>query len=137
MEKFMKKYILIFGVIVFIAGIAIIGLSNGRSKTIKGDKVLSVNDIQLDPSAYKGTFTITGVVAGVSRQDQNVFAIIDTSEAILCKTTGCARFYLPVRYEGQIPKVWDEVNVTGSFTQSGRFLVFVATKVDVLRHLNF
>ena len=94
---------------------------------------MSVNDIQADPSAYKGTITINGVMAGVSRQDPKVFAIIETSEAILCKQTGCARFYLPVRYEGTAPKVWDEVNVTGSFVDGGR--VFAATKMDVLRQL--
>ena len=87
------------------------------------------------PSAYKGTITITGVMAGVSRQDPKVFTIIETSEAKLCKITGCARFYLPVQYEGTPPKVWDEVNVTGSFVEGGR--LFQATKVEVLRHLNF
>lgn len=96
---------------------------------------MSVNDIQADPTAYKGIITINGVVAGVSSQDQKLFAIIETSEAKLCKTTGCARFYLPVRYEGETPRVWDEVNVTGSFAEGGR--IFVATKVEVLRHLNF
>lgn len=135
MEKFMKKYILIFGVIIVIAAIAIISLGNGKTKTIKAGGILSVNDIQADPSAYKGTITITGVMAGVSRQDPKVFAIIETSEAKLCKQTGCARFYLFVKHEGTTPKQWDEVNVTGSFVEGGR--LFSATKVDVLRHLNF
>ncbi len=135
MEKLMKKHILIFGAVVLIVGIALIGLSNGKTKTIKGSGVLSVNDIQADPSAYKGAITVNGVVAILSKQDPKVFAIIETSEAKLCKQTGCARFYLPVRYEGEIPKVWDEVNVTGSLAEKGRF--FVATKVEVLRHLNF
>ncbi len=130
----MKKYILIFGVIVFIAGIAIISLSNEKTKTIKGGGILSVNDIQSDPLAYKGTINITGVSAGVTRQDPKVFLLIDTAEAIACKSTGCARFYLPVRYEGPIPKQWDEVNVVGSFTQSGRVPLFAATKVEVLRN---
>jgi len=134
MRKFMKKYMLMFGVIIFITSIAIISLGGGKSKTIKGG-VLSINDIQADPSAYKGTITIIGVVAVFSKRDPKTFAIIDTSEAKLCKTTGCARFYLPVSYEGTVPKVWDEVNVTGSFADGGK--LFVATKVDVLRHLKF
>lgn len=133
MKRFMKKYK--FGVVALIAVIAFASFGNGKSKTIKGSGVLSVKDVQSDPSAYKGTVTITGVVAGASRQDQSVFAIIETSEAILCKTTGCASFYLPVKYEGVIPKQWDEVNVTGSFTQTGRVPLFTATKVEVLKNL--
>ncbi|OGP92558.1 MAG: hypothetical protein A2156_08785 [Deltaproteobacteria bacterium RBG_16_48_10] len=130
----MKKYIRAFGIIILIGVVAYSSFSNGKTKTIKAGGILSVNDIQSDPLAYKGTITITGVVAGVTRSDPTVFAIIDTAEAIACKSTGCARFYLHVRYEGSIPKQWDEVNVTGSFTQSGRFPVFAATKVDVLRN---
>lgn len=131
----MKKYIFALVAIILIAGIGLISLSNGKTKTTKKDGILSVNDIQADPTAYKGIITINGVVAGVSPQNPKLFAIIETSEARLCKTTGCARFYLPVRYEGETPKVWDEVNVTGSFAEGGR--IFVATKVEVLRHLKF
>ena len=134
MEKLMKKYILIFGVIALIAGVAIVSLGNGKTKTIKAGGTLTVNDIQADPLAYKGTITITGVSAGVSRQDPKVFLMVDTAEAIACKSTGCANFYLAVRYEGTMPKQWDEVNATGSFTQGGRVPLFTATKVDVLKN---
>ena len=127
----MKKFILGFGIIILIGVVAYSSFSNG--KTVKAGGILSVNDIQSDPLAYKGTITITGVVAGATR-DPKVFAIIDTAEAIACKTTGCARFYLAVKYEGAIPKHWDEVNVTGSFTQGGRVPLFTATKVDVLKN---
>ncbi|MCL4537941.1 MAG: hypothetical protein M1610_10170 [Nitrospirae bacterium] len=131
----MKKYIIAFAVIILIAAIAFTTLSNGKTKTVKAGGVLSVNDIQADPSAYKGTITINGVVAGISPQDPKLFAIIETLEAKTCKITGCAKFYLPVKFEGETPKVWDEVNVTGSFAE-GKILV-TATKVEVLRHLNF
>ncbi len=132
----MKKFIFAFAAIIFITGIAFINLGNGKDKTIKADGVLTVNDIQSDPYAYKGTITITGVVAGFSKKDPKVFAVIDTSEAKTCKTTGCARFYLLVRYEGLIPKEWDEVNITGSITKH-RGPLFEAAKVDILRHLTF
>ncbi|MDP3208567.1 MAG: hypothetical protein Q8M65_05415, partial [Rhodoglobus sp.] len=79
---------------------------------------------------------ITGVVAKKHPSDPKVFAIIETTEAKICKLTGCARFYLPVKLEDVIPKEWDEVNVTGSFAE-GAGPLFVATKVEVLRHLTF
>lgn len=132
----MKKYIFVLMAIIFIAGIAFTGISNG--KTVKEGGILSVNDIQADPSAYKGVITITGVVAGKSHFrgiPSNIFLIIETTEAKICKITGCARFYLPVLYEGEHPKEWDEVNVMGSFAEGK--MPFVATKVDVLRHLTF
>lgn len=131
----MKRHIYILGIIVLIVGIFFVGSINRKTKTLSASGVLSVNDIQADPSAYKGIVTITGVVARVSEQDPNLFAIIETSEAILCKQTGCARFYLKVKCEGQTAKVWDEVNVTGSFSEGGQ--LFNATKVEVLKHLSF
>ncbi len=130
----MKKYIFIFAAVALIAGLAFTSYSTGKTKTVKSG-ILSVNDIKGDPLAYKGTIIITGVVAGVSRKDPQTFAIIETAEAITCKITGCANFYLPVRYEGQIPKEWDEVNVTGNFVEGKPF--FSATKVEVLKHITF
>ena len=132
----MKKYVLTILAIILIAGIAFVGLSNGKTKTIKEGGILSLNDIQADPFAYKGIITITGVLAKRHPSDPKVFAIIETSEAKICKLTGCARFYLPVQHEGKTPVEWDEVNVTGSFAEGGQ-LLFKATKVEVLRHLNF
>jgi hypothetical protein len=131
----MKKYIFVLMAIIFIAGVAFTSLSNGKTVTIKEGGVLSVNDIQADPSAYKGVITITGVVADKSRFKipSNVFLMVETSEAKICKQTGCARFYLSVQYEGKFPQEWDEVNVTGSFVEGK--MPFVATKVEVLRHL--
>ena len=132
----MRKHIFILAVILLVAVISFVGLSNGKPKTIKAEGILSVNDIQADPFAYKGNITVTGVVAKVLKQDQKLFAIVDTSEAKTCKSTGCARFYLPVRYEGAMPREWDEVNITGGIVKE-RGPVFQAIKVEVLKHLTF
>jgi hypothetical protein len=129
----MKKYIFALAAMV-ITAFAFAGLSSGMGKRVQTKAVLSVNDIQADPAAYTGSVTINGVVASISKQDPQLFAIIDTAEAKLCKIVTCATFYLPVKYAGNRPKEGDEVNVTGSFGDKGR--VFNAVKVDVLRHLN-
>lgn len=130
----MKRYIFAVLAIVLTAGM-FVSFSNGKTKVIKEGGILSVDDVQGDPSAYKGTITVTGVVAGVSNWDKKVFAIVETREAKTCKQTGCAKFYLPVKYEGEMPKEWDEVNVTGSISDGK--LLFNAAKVEVLRHLDF
>ena len=82
-----------------ILDVALLGSVFARSKK---PSVLSINDVKADPYAYKGTITITGVVAEKSRleryrKDPKIFFMVDTSEAKLCKQTGCAYFDLPVR----------------------------------------
>lgn len=131
----MKKHIYIFGIIVLIVDILFVGSINAKTKTPSSSEALSVNDIQADPSAYKGVVTITGVVAKVDPSHPEYFALIDTKEAKLCKSTGCANFYLPVQYDGKPPTEWDEINVTGTFAQDGS--LFAATKVEVIKHLTF
>ena len=105
----------------------------------KDRQILSINDIHADPYAYKGTITVTGVVADKSRYrlDPEIFLMVETSEAKICKQTGCANFYLRVRYGGKHPKEWDEVNVTGKFTEVGGKILFAVDTVEVLRHLSF
>ena len=129
----MKKFIFALAAMV-ITGFAFAGFSSGMGKKVRTKAVLSVNDIQADPAAYTGTITINGVVASISKQEPQLFAIIDTAEAKLCKIVTCATFYLPVKYAGNRPKEGDEVNAIGSFGDKGR--VFNVTKVDVLGHFN-
>ncbi len=127
----MRKSIFIFMAITLIGIFVFADPSSGQTKAPNEGKILRVSDIHAAPSAYKGAITVTGVVANKSRTNSKVFAIVDTSEAKTCKSTGCAKFYLPVSYEGEIPKEWDEVNITGTIVKG----VLVATKLDILRHL--
>ena len=132
----MKRYICItvlFAVAVVVAGSA--GFAADQNK--QAAPVLSVRDIEKNGNTHKGTIIVTGVVARVIKgKEPPLFAIIDTSEARSCKSTGCARFYLPIKYTGPTPREWDEINVTGSLTE-GKRSVFEATRVEVLRHLTF
>lgn len=129
----MKRSVFVMIAVILIGGL--VWHSPGYGRPVKGEKILSVNDIQADPKAYQGTIKINGVVAQISTQDPKVFTLIETAEARLCKIPTCARFYLPVKFEGATPKVGDEVNVTGSFAQSE--LLFVATAVNVMGHVDF
>lgn len=151
----MKKYGIAISAILIVATLIFIGCSrssqnagnsalpsagNTGSKTSTDfpSGVLTINDISADPFAYKGTITVTGVVAKTKevQAPANGFLVIDTSEAETCKQTGCARFYLPVEYDGQKPTEWDVVNVTGTLSETGRSLSFTASKVEVQRHLS-
>lgn len=131
----MKRYVSVL-VTVIVAILVFAGLSGGMgAKPPVNNGILSVNDIQAEPAAYTGTMTINGVIAGFPKDNTKTFTIIDTAEAKLCKTVTCARFYLPVFFEGPTPKIGDEVNVTGVLQNKGQN--FRAQKVDVLRHVSY
>ena len=135
-ENFMKRHILTFVIVALVAGIAVTSFGNGKSKITSKSGIFSVTEVQATPDAYKGLVTITGVVAKFSKEDPKLFSIIDTAEAKHCKSTGCAKFYLPIKYDKEVPKEWDEINATGHFVEKGG-LLFEATKIEILRHLNF
>ncbi len=132
----MKKNILFFAIIAFIMGVATVGSSSDKSKAAETTGILTVSDVQAAPNAHKGSIAITGVVARFSKENPKLFAIIDTAEAKHCKSLGCAKFFLPVKHENAMPKKWDEINVTGHFVEKGG-LLFEATKIEILRHLNY
>ncbi len=131
----MKKYI-VLAIVALVVGVAVTSFSSDIPKTTAKNRILTVSDVQANPNAYKGSITITGVVARFSKEDPKLFAIIDTAEAKHCKSLGCAKFSLPIKYEKTMPKEWDEINATGQFIDKGG-LLFEATKIDILRHLKF
>lgn len=119
---------------IFIALALLVGIALSYALFFKGDaNALQVNQVTADPSAYSGTITVTGIMAGTSPQDPSIFGIFDLKE-LQCKTPNCNKIYLPVKYQGTMPKPGDEVQVSGSFiTISGGYL-FSATNFKVVRN---
>ena len=123
----MKKTIFI--VVSLLAGI---GLS--YALFFKGNAdALQVNQVAADPAAYSGPVTITGIMAGTSQQDPTIFGMIDLKE-LQCNSPNCNKLYLPVKYRGSLPKLGDEVRVSGTFTQMGGGYIFSATDMKVVRN---
>ncbi len=108
------------------------GCTNTSSAKKTQGGVLSVADLESNPSSFKDSLTVTGVVARVS--DKKTFAIIDTAEAKHCKSIGCSKFYLPVQFDGQTPKEWDEVKITGRIVDE-KGLMLKAISCEVLSHI--
>ena len=96
-------------------------------------KALNVNEVGSDPAAYSGTITIVGVTKGFAKSEATVFGIMDLKEK-QCNTPNCNMIMLPVRYQGSLPALGDEVQVTGSFVQVQGSYLFAANDVKVLRH---
>lgn len=123
----MKKYILI--AVALVASIALSYALFFRGNT----NALQVNQVASDPSAYSGTITVTGIMAGTSPQDPSVFGIFDLKE-LQCTTPNCNKLYLPVKSQGTVPKPGDEVRVSGSFVKTSSGYLFSAANVKVLRN---
>lgn len=123
----MKKYALI-------AAAAIAGAVLTYLLFFKGSaQALQVNQVGADPSAYSGTITVTGVMAGTSPQDPTILGMFDLKE-LKCTTPNCNKFYLPVKYQGSMPKPGDEVRVSGSFLNTQGGYLFMASSIKVVRH---
>lgn len=95
---------------------------------------LHVDDLAADPEGYQGSIVVRGVVARYAPNDANLFALVDVREARLCKSTGCAKFYLPVRINATVPKPkeWDELDVRGQIVADARMTYLLAESVDNL-----
>lgn len=116
-----------------IAGAVVIGVVCAFFLFKGTSKALNVNDVGSDPAAFAGTITVTGIMAGTSQQEPTIFAIVDKKE-LQCNSPNCNKVLLPVRHQGKLPIIGDEVRVTGSFvTENGGYL-FAAEKVKVVRH---
>lgn len=123
----MKKYVL-----------AAVGLALVIAATVvflQQDNVhaLSVSEVGSDPAAFTGTITVTGVTYGFSRQDPNLFGIMDVKE-LQCQSPNCNKLIVPVKFQGTLPTVGDEVRLTGSFVNSGGGYLFAAEQIEVLRN---
>ena len=123
----MKKYL-------FIAVALVAGIALSYALFFKGStSAIQVNQVAADPSAYSGTITVTGIMAGTSPQDPSVFGIFDIKE-LQCKTPNCNKIYLPVKHQGVMPKPGDEVRVSGSFVKTSDGYLFAASNVKVVRN---
>ena len=112
----------------------LVGIALSYALFFRGDSnALHVNQLAADPSAYSGTITVTGIMAGTSPQDPSVFGIFDLKE-LKCTTPNCNKIYLPVKHQGAMPKPGDEVRVSGSFLKTNDGFLFSASNVKVVRN---
>ena len=123
----MKKYIVLVTSLV-------VGIALAYGMFFRGDAdALQVNQVAADPAAYSGTITVSGVMAGTSPQNPCIFGIFDLKE-LNCTTPNCNKLYLPVRYQGPLPKLGDEVLVSGSFIKTSDGFIFSASDLKVVRN---
>lgn len=117
-----------------VAAALVVGIALSYALFFRGDaNALQVNQVAADPSAYSGNVTVTGIMAGTAPQDPTVFGMFDLKE-LQCTTPNCNKIYLPVKYQGSMPKPGDEVRVSGSFMKIDGGFLFSASNVKVVRN---
>lgn len=94
---------------------------------------LNVNEVASDPAAYTGTITITGVTAAFAPSDASLFGLMDVKE-LLCTTPNCNKQIIPIRYNGGLPKLGDEVRISGTLVTTSDGYMFAADAVKVIRN---
>lgn len=123
----MKKPAIIAVVVALVAAVVLVVVN------LQDAKALNVGDVGNDPASYTGTITIAGVMGGISQQDPSIFGIMDVKE-LKCTTPNCNKVFIPVKYQGNLPVLGDEVRVTGSFVNLGQGMLFTAQNVKVIRN---
>ena len=123
----MNKYIYI-AVALLIGAVVAFGVAKQGEA-----KLLNVNDIGSDPSAFTGTINVTGIMAGTSQYDATVFGIMDIKE-LQCKSANCNKIFIPVKYQGKHPVIGDEVKLSGAFQKLDKGYVFTAKKMTVVKN---
>ena len=110
------------------SGLAHAGLPDlfGKAQPPLPKGALQVQDLEADPKGYTGRILVRGVVAKVSPNDPQLFALIDSREARVCQDLHCAKYYLPIKVKDAKLKPWDELNVRGTMAEdSARKLIYL------------
>ncbi len=94
--------------------------------------VLGVEELMKSPSLPKGEVCVHGVVSGKSKERQ-LLTLIDTAEFKRCKILTCAQLSLPVRWDGPMPELEQQVDVDGEIKKEAGQLVFVARSVHAIK----
>jgi len=90
--------------------------------------VLMVDDLHDRPSHFTGEIEVLGIVGG-NEPGQQLFGLIDRREVAECGGIACARFVLPVKWEGKFPEPGDAVVVRGRIRETGEGPALVASEV--------
>ena len=132
-------------IILMLLLILVVGINSGCTSIEGNEKVLTINDVKSDPTSFTGEITITGVNAGIYEADPKIFFVVDTTELLSCKNLSCGAYRLPAIYKGDspMPKVADEVNITGTWDKhevegkngKEKVDIFTVRKIAVKRNI--
>lgn len=91
--------------------------------------VVHVDDLAEHPEKYEGEIVLKAVVARVSKA-KGALSVIDFREFEECHQVACAKNYLPVKVESEIPAPETVVILTGQVVRTEKGLVFEAKRLE-------
>jgi len=115
-------------------GLVFAGNIKAAGKVVSSDErsaVIGVETLMKSPSDYKGKIKVEGVVRAVDAE-KKLIALIDRKEYEECKTIKCSLLTLPVKWNGPMPSVQDEVVLQGEIKPVDDVFLFVANSLEKL-----
>lgn len=109
------------------------GVKGQDHESDSGGAILNVNDLAAKPAEHLGQVQLVGVVAAISQG--NGFVLVDKREYAECGISCLSEpgtKKIPVRWNGDAPKLEQKVRVDGTLQQTGKGLSLLAQKVRAM-----
>lgn len=97
--------------------------------SVEAGTTLSVDDAVRNLKPDTTARTVTGVVRSVTPED-NLLTLIDVEEYKTCGLSNCC-LYMPVHWQGEMPKIEDIVTVQGTIEARDSGMVFSANELRI------
>jgi len=94
--------------------------------------VLGIREFMNNVEKYPGWVSVEGVVSNIFPK-QKMLALIDSQEFRECKVVTCAQLTLPVRWQGEMPKVATVVRVDGEVQSEDDQRFFFARDIKKIK----
>ena len=92
---------------------------------------VGVRTLMKSPDKYSQKVRVSGVVSQVV-EDAKILGLIDLEEFKDCNKVTCAKLVLPIRWEGTMPEVGQQLTSTGKIQKEGERYLFIANDLDVV-----
>jgi hypothetical protein len=132
MEKEFRLALVRWLLIVLTALISSCGNQNDDASDSSAESaaVLSVDEVVRNFKADTTVHTVQGVVR-TATADEHLLTLIDVEEYKLCGLSDCC-LYMPVQWQGEMPKIEEIVDVRGFITSTDSGMVFTAKDLRVV-----
>jgi hypothetical protein len=92
---------------------------------------VGIRTLMKSPEKYSQQIRVTGVVSQVV-EDAKIIGLIDLEEFKACNKVTCASLVLPIRWDGIMPEVGQQLTTTGKIQKEGERYLFIANDLVVV-----
>jgi hypothetical protein len=95
------------------------------------EHVVGVRTLMKSPEKYSKKVKVSGVVSQVV-EEAKILGLIDLEEFKDCNKVTCAKLVLPIRWDGNMPEVGQQLTSTGKIQKEGERYLFIANDLVVV-----